>query len=325
MTNILKIASFRLGKTLLLINADEKERRVFLLSSDSKVCPEFDENYSFFAYVENIQKGVVDSHEGRTNKKIILNMLKSRLVNPEFCLTRGQGTQLLIFEKNILVTSEQAYYYELINSGSEDITVYRSSKKIIFLQELGYHITREPEISLKNYVSIMSPTSTLHPSFLINSSEEPVRPFNYLAKLAALLEEGKISAVEMSSTSDELEYEAVLYQAEEADVIDDNVGILIYWEGKFVNRFEYGFGDLFKEAFYKNRFKSATTIFPFMGVINVRKGLVPNYLGTWFKRKKGYYTFMENIREAMRRSKQDKTSRELQEEGEERKQSKSKG
>lgn len=98
----------------------------------------------------------MESHEGRNNKKIILNMLRSRLANPEFYLTRQQGTEVLIFEKNILVTSEQAYYYELINSGSEDITVYRSNKKIVFLQELGYHITREPEISLSNYASIMA-------------------------------------------------------------------------------------------------------------------------------------------------------------------------
>lgn len=49
--SILKIASFRLGKTLLFINASEKERKVFLLSADSKVCPEFDETYSFFTYL----------------------------------------------------------------------------------------------------------------------------------------------------------------------------------------------------------------------------------------------------------------------------------
>ena len=40
--NILKIASLRLGKTLLFINNDKSYRKVFVLSADSKVCPEFD-------------------------------------------------------------------------------------------------------------------------------------------------------------------------------------------------------------------------------------------------------------------------------------------
>lgn len=44
------------------------------------------------------------------------------------------GNHLFIFEKNILVTSEKIYYYELINSTSEDITVFRNLKKIQFLE-----------------------------------------------------------------------------------------------------------------------------------------------------------------------------------------------
>ena len=62
-----------------------------------------------------------------------MNMLRSRLPDPEEIVNIRNGTLLLVFEKNILVTNEKAYYYELISSAEEDITVFRSAKKIQFL------------------------------------------------------------------------------------------------------------------------------------------------------------------------------------------------
>ncbi len=47
-------------------------------------------------------------------------------------------SRVLIFEKNILVTSDRVYYYELIAGPSDDITLYKSAKKVQFLDELGY-------------------------------------------------------------------------------------------------------------------------------------------------------------------------------------------
>ncbi len=72
-----------------------------------------------------------------------------------------------------------------------------------------------------------------------------------------------------------------------------------------MNRFDVNFGDLFKQAFYKTKFKVATTVFANLGVINVKGGLCLNYLSTCFKRKKNYYTLIENIREAIRKAKLD--------------------
>lgn len=77
------------------------------------------------------------------------------------------------------------------------------------------------------------------------------------------------------------------------------MGILIYYKGKLVNRLDYHFGDLFKEAFYKTKFKKATTIFHHLGVIDVKEGLTLNYLGTWFKKNKNYYSFIEKIKDAI--------------------------
>lgn len=81
MTN-LKIASMRLGKTMIFITADETYRKVFLFSADSKVAPAFDENYGYFAYVENIKKNMIESHEGKAHRNLILNVLRSRVEDP---------------------------------------------------------------------------------------------------------------------------------------------------------------------------------------------------------------------------------------------------
>ena len=145
--------------------------------------------------------------------------------------------------------------------------------------------------------------SPLQPAFFINSGEQAAESFNYLEKLKAMEEQGKISQIEMVSTTSDLEYDATVYQADETDVVDDNLGILIFFKGKFVNRFDFRLGDLFKEAFFKTKFKTATTIFPYMGVIDIKKGVVLNYLGTWFKRKSGYYNFIENMRDGLRKAK----------------------
>ena len=90
-----------------------------------------------------------------------------------------------------------------------------------------------------------------------------------------------------------------MYQAEKNDVIENNIGVLVYDKGRLVNRLDYHFGDLFKEAFYKTKFKTATTIFQHLGIIDIKNGLTLNYLGTWFKKNKNYYSFMEKIKDAM--------------------------
>jgi len=67
-----------------------------LFSADSKVIPEFDDIYGYFAYVENIEKNTIESHEGRMNKKLILNVLHSRLSDPNDYLTKS-GNYILVF------------------------------------------------------------------------------------------------------------------------------------------------------------------------------------------------------------------------------------
>jgi hypothetical protein len=103
----------------------------------------------------------------------------------------------------------------------------------------------------------------------------------------------------------------VLYIAENEKVISDNYGVLIYQDERLINRMTDNFGELFKEEFYKTKFKKSTTIFEFLGVINIKKGLNVNYFGSWFKKNRNYYLFIESLRAAMRKAKLEKMERRL--------------
>lgn len=190
----LKVACLRLGKTLIFVTADSTERKVFMFSADSKITPSFDESYGFFGYVENIRKGSVESHEGKSHRELIHNVLRSRVVAPEQALKATNCNRILIFEKNILVTSDRVYYYELISNSNDDITVYKSAKKLQFLEELGYEMAKEPEISLRSYLSIARLDFTSQPAISINKKEGRVSPHDYLGVLRGLESEGKISS-----------------------------------------------------------------------------------------------------------------------------------
>lgn len=121
-------------------------------------------------------------------------MLRSRITAPEQALNVTNCNKILIFEKNILVTSDKVYYYELISTSNDDIAIYKSAKKLQFLEELGYEISKEPEVSLKSYLSIARLDFTNQPSICINRKEGVVPPYDYLSVLRSLESEGKIVA-----------------------------------------------------------------------------------------------------------------------------------
>lgn len=78
-----------------------------------------------------------------------------------------------------------------------------------------------------------------------------------------------------------------------------------------MNRVGDYFGELFKEEFYKTKFKRATTVFEYLGVINIRRGLTLNYFATWFKKNRNYYAFLDSLKTAMRKAKLEKSERHL--------------
>lgn len=188
---------------------------------------------------------MIESHEGKIHKNLILNVLRSRVSNPEEVLNLKNTNKIYIFEKNILVTSEKVYYYELISNNYEDISIYKNVKKVQFLDELGYEVSKEPELSLKSYVSNIRLNLEKYPTFSINNSASHIQGNEYLKKLRQL-ENSEILAIEMPTKIQDIELEVSLYIAEAPVVIENNLGILIYFEDRLVNRLDVNFGDLFK-------------------------------------------------------------------------------
>jgi hypothetical protein len=51
------------------------------------------------------------------------------------------------------VTSEKVYYYELIAYSNDNISIFKNPKKMTFLEEMGYDIWNDLEISLATYAA----------------------------------------------------------------------------------------------------------------------------------------------------------------------------
>ena len=138
--------------------------------------------------------------------------------------------------------------------------------------------------------------------FFLNSEEE-VAKINYLDKLKELEMQGAISRVDVSdANSEELNYDSWVYRCEMKNILRNNYGVLVYYQGELVNRLDTKFGDFFKEQFYKSKYKGPETIFQYLGIININNGLTLNYFGTWFNKTKVYYTFMDILKTGMKRS-----------------------
>ena len=90
----------------------------------------------------------------------------------------------------------------------------------------------------------------------------------------------------------DIEIEAKLYISWNYDYFLNNLGILVYHNDRLLNRLDCNFGDLFKEEFYKTKYKKAANLFEYLGVINIKKGLLPNYFSNWMKKNKNYYNFI---------------------------------
>lgn len=52
-------------------------------------------------------------------------------------------------------------------------------------------------------------------------------------------------------------------------------GILVYYQGRLINRLDTNFGDLFWHKFFKNRYRKPFSLWSYVGVINFLKGVEP--------------------------------------------------
>ena len=83
----------------------------------------------------------------------------------------------------------------------------------MFLEDLGYSLAAEPELSLKSYVSFAT-LAPVQPLFYLGNSETPLQISNYISMLKCLEGHGVVSRVEMAEGTEGLEYEADLYKVQ---------------------------------------------------------------------------------------------------------------
>ena len=81
--NGLRLGGFRLGKTVVCMSTSGEERRVFAISADSKLSPDYEESYQFFHFSENFKNGVFSGYSSVHSKDLIVNLLENHLKEKE--------------------------------------------------------------------------------------------------------------------------------------------------------------------------------------------------------------------------------------------------
>jgi hypothetical protein len=224
----LKLGALRLGKTVLYMSADRHTRKVILLSVDSKITPNFEEQTANLSYIEDVYNGTIMPGNGCANRQTIFNILNMHLEDPNIVLSRKDKHLLMIFEVNILPTAEKAYYYELISykQPENDIRLYCNEKRAEFLEGLGLSLSHNPEFSLRSYLSIAKLQRNIQ-IFVNNDEEHPIDCFSYLDLLLNYSEAQLIDEVECTLSSRYVEKCAV-FKCRGDVSLEQNLGILIY-------------------------------------------------------------------------------------------------
>jgi hypothetical protein len=81
-----------------------------------------------------------------------------------------------------------------------------------FLDELGYEISKEPELSLRTYLSLLRLDQPA-PAVTIGPREALVVSYDYAERLRIMESQGRIISFEMPSKIHDIELECALYIA----------------------------------------------------------------------------------------------------------------
>jgi hypothetical protein len=150
--------------------------------------------------------------------------------------------KIVIFHPKIFVTSTKIMVYEIRESNLGcDIDTHYNSEKIEFLNKLGYEMSIHSELRLSCYFSCLYLNNPL--TIKIGESEQPICKATYLDYLRTLLQNGALVRVKEEKLNGVLQME--LYQTTDKYIMQNN-GVLLYWKGRLINRFETEFGRMFE-------------------------------------------------------------------------------
>ena len=127
------------------------------------------------------------------HKKFILNQLESFIERPKDLLASIKDYGLIIFDNNVVMTTEKMYYAEMIPIGN-DMQLCKNSKKVEFLKKLGFDLEKDPEVSLTSFLSLSSLENKLSKIFIQNKSVE-LCPYKYRLDLEEMEESKEIKKI----------------------------------------------------------------------------------------------------------------------------------
>ncbi|CAM6005868.1 unnamed protein product [Sphagnum balticum] len=163
----MKLAGFRLGKTLLYLTRDDDSISIALLTANKKYNPNIHNNHVFYVSWSRNNPKEFRTAYGQKNKLIIFNMLGSLFDEDELVkkLTDKCRNLLLIFDLNTVVTtsttnSHRNMEYELFLKKTKDSknsdVIYRTVNKSVARFGLrAQYPNNLVELSLKTYLSYL--------------------------------------------------------------------------------------------------------------------------------------------------------------------------
>ena len=100
-----------------------------------------------------------------------MNQLESYLPKPNDLICSIQSYGLVIFDNNLIMTSEKIYYGEMIAT-ADDMQLCKNSKKVDFLTQVGFELNKDPEVSLSAFLSVAYLENTLKKIVIQDSTTE---------------------------------------------------------------------------------------------------------------------------------------------------------
>lgn len=154
-----------------------------LFSINSCVVPGCETNYRYFSYIYNTETKLFLTEDGPDHRRSIHNFLNTQVEDPNVLLETGPASSLFVFEMK-MIASLKNIFYELIPKSDRDIGIIVNQKKIHFLEELGYRVSEQPDVSLASYLSMLYLKPPL--KIFFNDSAQPIEVFDYRAHLKQL-------------------------------------------------------------------------------------------------------------------------------------------
>ena len=110
----------------------------------------------------------------------------------------------------------------------------------------------------------------------IGDSKEPVSPVNYIQRLRSQAQTGVLTHLPIDVDEPALSLiEAYTVTDFEGSFVPDNYGLLVYAKGRLLKRFNFDFGDLFENKFFRNKYRTKRmNLNRFLGIVDFNPALM---------------------------------------------------